>query len=143
MLYKIKGSSGQMRVGYRGKQSVHLIQKVLTLRSKLRKVTKLIGDDLGKLKASFCIGWIPLRIAGMPPEWVWKHVISNRAPGKIQNDLANKERPKFSIISNAPGVNSNFKVVSVIQQSLDRRARLMAADAQFRIRQAKKLAFNK
>ncbi len=124
---KLKGKGRRwLNVGNRGRRSVWLIDKPIITTAEKQRLVEYTQKSFGKLKASFAVGWDWLKIRGVKPRWIFQHVRSGKARGRIIPNIQGN-RPSVTIISNATGCESE-QALHLIRGALISQAEKMKAD---------------
>jgi hypothetical protein len=127
------------KLSTRGKQRVMQLNRIVIGRAKFSRFVETIRARFGMQKASWAVGWVALKVKGVLPAWVWKHVATGEAKGVLVNGLANAEKPYLQIISRATGVERQSSL-RAIRAAVKKRHGSMLADMRLYLNGTKKQA---
>lgn len=107
-----KSKHGRKRgaaLGKRGDQHVQFLNRVVVSVGALNKFKAEKRKTVGRLKASFALGWSHVKTKAKDlPKWVRERIQDGSARGSYIDGLGIKGYPTFTIISNQSGCNSKL-----------------------------------
>lgn len=119
-------SRTRQRVGQRGKQTVFISQKILTMPGTLAKMIQVVKSHRGRLKAGWLAAWFEGKVelsGAQPPAYVTRH--RGAISGRVVDELSNTDSPALTIANSARGVDKK-EVKSIAQLAVNIRAKAMA-----------------
>lgn len=129
-----KSTAGSFaRLGKRGNQNVMRSLKPVVKKTEAKRFAKILGDSMGKLKASFCIGAKAVGARFTIPNWIGKHISSGSARGNYIDRTTDRNNPTFTIISEATGCTSRGSLQN-IARACNKRAFAMKKDMENQLR---------
>jgi hypothetical protein len=124
--------------GRRGKQKIRLVNRMLVTKAAKSQLSKRLMNRVGRIKASFLVGWYSISKGGWsPPAWVSRQIY--KGVGHFADITHSKDKPSFTIIANATGVESD-RVVGIVRKAVNFRYHSMIKDVQLYMKGIKKKA---
>lgn len=103
-----------VRMGTRGKQYVQRLNRFLVRAGQLAAFIKRQVSRIGKMKASFAIGWDAYGPKGKrPAKWIMDHVQDGSAKGAAFPGFGIPNVATFTLVSNAKGIERDTAIQAV------------------------------
>lgn len=109
-----QAAKGGKNLGKRGNQHVQFLNRVVVSKTALNQFKKQKQNTVGRLKASFALGWSQVKTTAKDiPKWIKDRIDDKTAKGDFMAEFGIKGHPKCTIISRQGGCTSPESVEAI------------------------------